>query len=158
MLTRTGFKPKSRPERVRPIVARLTVPVNMARISGEVVTCPKSPRAENKHLRDMASGMPCLLRAPVCNNDTDTVISAHSNQSRHGKAKGLKAHDQYTVWACARCHGWLDQSYTATRAEKIAAFDAGHARQVAMWETIATDPRESPADRKAAQWALDELA
>lgn len=42
-MIRSGFKPKSRPERVRPIVARLTVPVNTARISAEVVACPKEP-------------------------------------------------------------------------------------------------------------------
>src|ERR1035437_10725179 len=117
----------------------------------------KDKAARNPHLLAMAQGMPCLLQAPPCNGNSDTVVSAHSNQAKHGKAKGRKAHDQYSVWACARCHTWLDQSYTASKAEKIAAFDAGHARQVVAWETIAADKRESPADRRAAPWGIDEL-
>lgn len=119
---------------------------------------PKDPPSRNPHLLSMARGMPCLLRVPgICNNDTDTVVAAHSNLGRHGKGGARKAHDHYSVWACARCHTWLDQGQ-ATRIQREQAFMAGHARQVAEWLTISNDPREDPKDRKAALWALDELA
>ena len=32
-----------------------------------------------------------------------------------------------------------------------------NADQVLLWRQIATDPRRAPADRRAAQWALDLL-
>lgn len=144
-------------ERVRPIIARLSVPVNTARISAEVVACPKSPRAENKHLLSMSQGMPCLLQSPICNHDSDTSVACHGAGIESGKGMGYKVSDALTVTGCSACNDYTDAFYRATKAEKKAVFEAGHARQVSMWTTIAADPRESAADRKAAQWALDEL-
>ena len=118
---------------------------------------PKEPEGRNPHLLAMARGMPCLLRIPeVCNNDSDTVVAAHSNISAHGKALGRKASDAYTVWACSSCHAWLDQG-PASKQEKIEAFEKAHKMQFSAWEEIATDSRESDRDRKSAQWAVDEL-
>lgn len=118
---------------------------------------PKTEPKRNPHLLAMANGMPCLMRVDgVCNGDKRTTVAAHSNLSIHGKAKGRKADDQYSVWACAACHGWLDQG-KAGAVEKERAFMAGHVRQVEAWRGIAThDPFIK--DRDAAQWALDQLA
>lgn len=118
----------------------------------------KASPGRNPHLLEMARGMCCLLKSPVCDNDTDTVVAAHSNQSRHGKSMGRKASDAYTVHCCGACHHWLDQGKDATKVQKIAAFTLAHVRQVALWNQVAADPREKPADRRAAQWALDEIA
>lgn len=154
-MIRTGFKQQQLERKPQPLYALTRTYTGVHHAS--ILVIPKDKAGRNSRLLEMARGMPCLMRSPVCDNDTDTVVSAHSNQYKHGKAMGRKANDQYTVFACARCHTWFDQGNTATRAEKIEAFSAGHARQVELWETIAADPREKPADRRAAQWALDEL-
>lgn len=33
---------------------------------------------------------------------------AHSNQLRHGKGTGTKAHDLFGAYLCQRCHDWFD--------------------------------------------------
>lgn len=35
--------------------------------------------------------------------------AAHSNFSEHGKGKGIKADDKYTIPLCHNCHQWFDQ-------------------------------------------------
>lgn len=35
--------------------------------------------------------------------------AAHSNFGVHGKGKGIKADDKYTIPLCHECHGKLDQ-------------------------------------------------
>ena len=115
---------------------------------------PKTKAHRNGHLRDMARGMPCLLRVPgVCTQDRATVVCCHSNLSIHGKAGARKADDQYSVWGCAACHRWLDAG-PAPRAQKTTAFMAAHLDQVLEWRAIAFDTRSAPRDRAAAQWAL----
>lgn len=156
MLKRTPFK-RPQFERIKPNYARLTVKVNQARISGDVVACPKEPEGRNKHLLSMAKGMPCLLLSPICNHDSDTTVSCHGAGIENGKGMGRKVSDALTVHGCSACNDYTDAFYRATKEEKKAVFAAGHARQVALWETIAADRRESPADRAAAMWALGEL-
>ncbi len=34
--------------------------------------------------------------------------AAHSNFSEHGKGKGIKADDKYTIPLCNSCHQWFD--------------------------------------------------
>jgi hypothetical protein len=115
---------------------------------------PKTRAHRNGHLRDMARGMPCLLRvAGICTQDRATVVCCHSNLSIHGKAGARKADDQYSVWGCAACHRWLDTG-PAPRAQKTAAFMAAHLAQVLEWRAIAFDSRSAPRDRAAAEWAL----
>lgn len=124
-----------------------------------VAAIPKSEQHRNRRLLDLAQGMPCLLRIPgVCNRDPATTVAAHSNWAGFGgKAMGRKSSDAHTIWCCSACHiGWLDQG-PAPKATKQMAFMRAHADQVLLWRQIATDPRRAPADRKAAQWALDLL-
>lgn len=85
-------------------------------------------------LLKLARGQKCLLLAVEgCQyHNGSTTVAAHSNQQKHGKGMGIKAHDYYTVWACAVCHTWLDQG-KAPKAEKQRAFDAAHKRQVIEW-------------------------
>ncbi|QKQ51100.1 DUF1364 family protein [Achromobacter denitrificans] len=57
----------------------------------------------NPALLALAKGMPCKIRVPgVCCGDRQTVVACHSNQSRHGKAGWLKAHDWATAWGAGR--------------------------------------------------------
>ena len=68
------------------------------------------PMYRNKRLLDAARGQECMVQIPgVCNNNPETVVAAHSNQLKHGKGGGLKAHDCYVAWACYACHAELDQ-------------------------------------------------
>ena len=43
--------------------------------------------------------------------------AAHSNWAEHGKAKGLKANDAFTIPLCLHCHQWLDQYHVMSRGE-----------------------------------------
>ena len=115
---------------------------------------PKAPRATNKAVLEMARGMPCLLTAVHnCLGNSDTTVACHQNE---GKGMAMKQSDAKTVWGCANCHTWYDQSGTP-RAEKRRAFDAAHKRQVEQWLVIASDPRENAKDIAAAKWALAQL-
>jgi hypothetical protein len=119
---------------------------------------PKTEAQRNRALLHLARDAPCLLRVPgVCNDDRQTTVAAHSNLQVHGKAGARKADDQYSVWACARCHTWLDSSYNATLEQKAQAFEEAHARQRGVWHKIANDPERPARDRNAAQWALDRI-
>lgn len=81
----------------------------------------------NPALLALAKGMPCKLQIPdVCIGGTETTVACHSNQSRHGKAGWLKAHDWATAWGCVACHAFIDQNATgATYEEKVELWEAG---------------------------------
>jgi len=111
----------------------------------------------NPHLLSMARGRPCLLRTKACSFDNSPTVAAHSNLLAHGKGRGRKADDCYSVWACARCHAWLDSSYEAEFEEKEAAFMSALVAQADEWKAIAGSAAASPKDRAAAQWALQRL-
>lgn len=156
MLKRTGFK--------RPAVERRALPasvpvraVALTVFPDMVQAQPKTEQHRNRRLLDLAKGQPCLLRVPnTCQGGTDTTVAAHSNLSIHGKAGARKANDEYHVFGCMACHGWLDQG-PAPRAQKASAFMAGHLRQVEQWRLMAVDMGIPIADRKAVLWALDLL-
>jgi len=91
-------------------------------------------------LLKLAQGQPCVLQAiDNCLGESDTTVSAHSNQLVHGKGRGLKAEDCYTIWSCSRCHSWLDQG-NASKEEKNAHFDERFPYQVWEWKKIYQDP------------------
>ena len=106
----------------------------------------------------MARGMPCLIQSPICNHDSDTSVACHGSGVANGKGMGYKVSDALTVTGCSACNWYTDGYKDATKTEKVAAFAAGHKRMIELWKTISIDPRESPRDRKAALWAIDELA
>jgi len=62
----------------------------------------KSKRYRNKKILNGANGQPCYR----CGIEDGTIVAAHSNDYKHGKAKGRKADDNYTAYLCHRCH-WL---------------------------------------------------
>lgn len=163
-MKRSGFKPRVHcrdprdPDRVRatPAVTPGAFRAPQSLVAAPVAA-PKSAAHRNARLREMARGMPCLLRVPgVCTQDRATVVCCHSNLSIHGKAGARKADDHYSVWGCAACHQWLDRG-PAAKAQKAAAFMSAHLAQVLEWRAIAFDSRSNPKDRAAAQWALERL-
>lgn len=143
---------------VRGGIAPLVKPLHSVVMGGG--TCgpvPKTAPYRDAVLLEMARGRPCLMMVPgVCNHRLDTTVAAHSNLSIHGKSKGRKAEDCYTVAACHACHSWLDQGPAPAR-QKEAAFMAGHALQVMAWRNIAAASDEPERFRKAARRALERL-
>jgi Protein of unknown function (DUF1364) len=117
---------------------------------------PKNPRQENKHLLAMARDKPCLLQIVPC-ADTSTTVACHSNWMEHGKGRGMKAHDFWTVWGCSRCHDALDSSQRLTADEKRVAFMAGHKRQIEAWGKLLADGDQKLRVASAAAWALNGL-
>ena len=50
--------------------------------------------------------------------------AAHSNFGIHGKGKGIKADDEYTIPLCANCHADLDQNLSQqTRQQQLDWFN-----------------------------------
>lgn len=49
--------------------------------------------------------------------------AAHSNSSKHGKGRGIKASDLYTVPLCYVCHSSFDKFELGTRQESEAMFE-----------------------------------
>lgn len=115
----------------------------------------KTVPLRNRRLLDMARGQPCLMRLNgICNHNPETTVAAHSNLLAHGKARGRKADDCYSVWACAACHHWYDQAGRPKRLKQD-AWERAFAKQQQCWRGIAGDPLASARDKRAAEWALE---
>jgi hypothetical protein len=111
------------------------------------------------NLLKLAKGEKCLLQiSDDCMGDEgSTTVAAHSNFMMHGKAKGLKAEDCYSVWSCYKCHSIFDQGGVFTREEKANLFYEALLRQIEEWRKIATTPTLKLWKVEAARNALDYL-
>lgn len=90
-------------------------------------SAPKKRSGHDRTMLTACKGELCYLRIPgVCIGGIDTTVPAHSNQSKHGKAMGLKAADQFSVPACHACHAEIDQGGRFTREQKFAFWDAAY--------------------------------
>lgn len=146
----------SEQEAIKKIVKNTAV---MAKIGDFITTVfiPKTEPHRSRALLDMARGRQCLLRVPgQCLGGTETTVACHSNKAAHGKAGARKADDEYSVWGCFGCHGWLDQG-KAPGHTKDMVFMRAHADQVLEWRRIASSSSQPARDRMAARWALDNL-
>jgi hypothetical protein len=65
-----------------------------------------------KHLMNVAE-LPCQN----CYIEGQTQ-AAHSNWAEHGKARGLKASDEYTAALCQACHTELDSGARLTKEQR----------------------------------------
>ena len=61
--------------------------------------------------------LPCV----VCGNPNSQA--AHSNSSRDGKGRGIKADDSKTIPLCFKCHAAFDRFELGNRAESEAMFE-----------------------------------
>jgi hypothetical protein len=119
---------------------------------------PKSPRARNPALLAMARGKPCLLLSPICKPDPETTVACHGAGIENGKGMGYKVSDGNTVCGCTACNHYTDAYKGATAEQKKAVFEAGFMRQLEAWRELAAGAKTKPAEKKAAQWALDQHA
>lgn len=61
--------------------------------------------------------LPCVR----CGNPDSQA--AHSNSAKHGKGRGIKASDEFTVCLCHSCHFQFDTFQLGNREESEAMFD-----------------------------------
>jgi hypothetical protein len=59
----------------------------------------------SKKLRESARHESCVS----CGANDGSVVWAHSNEQRHGKGMGIKAHDLFGAYLCHKCHTQYDQ-------------------------------------------------
>lgn len=158
-MKRSGFKPKYvRREKkyVKPDTSSFRNPEPIK--DEDFVSDEKSVAHRNPALLEMARGRECiactLSGVAICT--PDSVVAAHSNQGIHGKAKGRKADDFWSVWLGYEHHHFLDAS-TAEKEIKVKMFADCHAKQVDLWEEVAYSSSESARFKQAALWALNHL-
>lgn len=78
----------------------------------------------------------------ACGMADGTVVAAHSNQSIHGKGRGVKASDQFVAALCFRCHSELDQG-KGSREAKVQMWDEAHRLTRMLLEAQGLWPREN---------------
>jgi hypothetical protein len=89
----------------------------------------------DRDLLNLAYALPCQLQIPGVCTGGDPSEPAHSNQSRHGKGKSLKAHDCFFAASCRECHVEIDQGSRLTREERIDIWQRGFERTVlVLWQ------------------------
>lgn len=66
-----------------------------------------------------------------------TVVAAHSNQQRHGKGFGIKAHD-LPAYLCHQCHTMVDQDTTPAWLRK-AIWETAFVRSVELYRHLLDD-------------------
>lgn len=84
--------------------------------SGQETSESISMKRNHKRLAAIRT-LPCVR----CGNPNSQA--AHSNSSRDGKGRGIKADDSKTAPLCFKCHAAFDRFELGTRAESEAMFD-----------------------------------
>jgi len=87
---------------------------------------PKHQYIRSKELLTNARHIPCQH----CGADDGTVVAAHSNQSIHGKGRGIKADDNRIASLCYKCHFITDQGKGLSKQERINLWQNAHERTV----------------------------
>lgn len=64
-----------------------------------------------------------IRKLPCVRCGSSPSQAAHSNSSKHGKGRGIKASDEFTVPLCYSCHSQFDQFKLGTRQESEALFE-----------------------------------
>jgi hypothetical protein len=73
----------------------------------------------NQKLLEIVRQLPCQL----CGIEDGTVVAAHSNQQKHNKGTGIKAHDWAIAALCHTCHMKLDQGKHYDKDTRIALWN-----------------------------------
>lgn len=74
----------------------------------------------NNRLKQSAQDAPCMMQSPLCDGGRTDICWRHSNHQRHGKGRGIKAHDVFGFYGCQGCEDWYSQE--AERSERLPAF------------------------------------
>lgn len=101
---------------------------------------PKFPYVRSKKLLEACRRIPCQH----CGVRDGTVCAAHSNQSIHGKGRGVKASDIYIASLCFTCHSNLDQGREGSREYRAGLWNAAHEKTVAMLNKLGLWPEGVP--------------
>lgn len=94
----------------------------------------------SKPLLQAARKIPCQH----CGAQDGTVCAAHSNQSIHGKGRGIKASDIYIASLCFTCHRELDMGKNWSREERKTIWTAAHQKTVALLNKLGLWPEGVP--------------
>lgn len=124
----------------------------------------REPRIEIPRLLELARNQPrpCMLnvdgqcRLPGRRSEGQ-CYACHGNGSWFNKAGAMKAHDHFSVWGCAWCHDWLDESYSATGEERLECFKRALFYQIQHWSRLLAEPTIRPKDMEPIQQALGHL-
>ncbi|WP_288395888.1 hypothetical protein [uncultured Acinetobacter sp.] len=73
-------------------------------------------------MRD-AKRLAAIRKLPCVRCGRPDSQAAHSNSSKHGKGRGIKSSDAFTVPLCASCHAEFDQYRLGTRQESEVMFE-----------------------------------
>ncbi|WP_394660962.1 hypothetical protein [uncultured Acinetobacter sp.] len=73
-------------------------------------------------MRD-AKRLAAIRKLPCVRCGRPDSQAAHSNSSKHGKGRGIKSSDAFTVPLCAICHAAFDQFRLGTRRESEVMFE-----------------------------------
>lgn len=130
-MKRTPFKRNiptayARPERIAPVYARLTVPVNMPRVGDAVLAQPKEDIVRSEPYRRLVAAMPCAHCGIV-----DHSQAAHADQ---GKGANIKSDDRTCYPACGPrpgeigCHSLIGSTGSMPRDQRR-ALEADYAAQ-----------------------------
>lgn len=84
---------------------------------------PKFPYTRDKKRLKAVAALPCQL----CGKQGRTQAS-HSNQSKHGKGRSIKASDEFTAALCQSCHHEIDQGHTLTKTERDSMWNLAYER------------------------------
>jgi hypothetical protein len=79
----------------------------------------------SRKLLQAVASLPCQH----CNREGYTQ-AAHSNQSIHGKGRGIKASDVFTAALCDVCHAALDQGSHMTKEQRVTLWSDAHVKTV----------------------------
>ena len=82
----------------------------------------------NPKLLNLARECPICMMCGMNNNDD--VVSAHSNQLRDGKGRGLKAHYYRIAFCCYACHLAIDSGNKMSRQERVDAWEEAHRKSI----------------------------
>ena len=101
---------------------------------------PKHQYVRSKALLEAARAIPCQW----CGADDGTVVAAHSNQSIHGKGRGIKASDNMIASLCYFCHAECDQGKSLTKMERMGMWRTAHERTVELLNELGLWPKDVP--------------
>ena len=73
-------------------------------------------------MRD-AKRLAAIRKLPCVRCGNPNSQAAHSNSSRDGKGRGIKASDAFAIPLCAICHAAFDRFELGNRAESEAMFE-----------------------------------
>ena len=93
-----------------------------------------------------------MLPCQICFSDDGTVVAAHSNSSKHGKGRSIKADDNMVAALCYACHMMIDQGRGLTRAEREHSWGMAHLNTIYGLVHTGLWPDEVPLPQTYIDW------